>query len=825
MQEEISFGTWLRKQRRALDLSQQALAQKVGCAKVTLRRIEAGTLKPSKELASILLEQLGIAKTALPQWISFARGLSGFPLQPISASNKPITNRPALLTTFIGRRKEQSDIIKLITKHRLITLTGPGGVGKTRLSLKVIEQILSKYPDGVWLVELAPILDPLLVPRTTAMAIGLRDEPQRPVIDMLCDYLRYKKMVLVLDNCEHLVDACARMVDRILHATPDMRILATSREALGIEGEVIYPIPSLELPDMSNLPSLEILSQYEAVKLFIHRAAFAVPTFTVTNANAPALAQVCHQLDGIPLAIELAAAKIRVLSVEQIAKRLNDRFRLLTGGSRMVLERHQTLRATIDWSYNLLSAAEQALLQKLSVFVGGWTLEAAEEVGAGGLIKSEDVLHLLEQLINKSVVIVEEVGHESRYHMLETIRQYANEKLVESGESGSLRDQHLEYFRALAEQAKPHLISAQQSVWLDRLETELDNIRAALRWAQEGGSVAAGMHLVVDLLLYWFFRVYFRESALALENLLAKPLPVDQIQLLAQAHQVAGWLEIYTGDPAVVLAHAQESERLSLQLGSAGRADLARARNLLIDIQLDHEHDPIRALETIKENLKLLQEVGDLWEMAQAIGAMGNALRQTGDLAGARQAIEQSMVLFRKCGDQVRACQGNTALALFALNEDNYEEARTRCEANLSFYRRASVILGIVEQLWILGATAIREGNYASAKAFYTECLLFDQQIGRPTSQLAECLIGFAGIANAKKHFERSARLLGAAETQIEARKSIPLENFDKKEFERLAATLREKLGDAKFDAGVLEGRGMTMEQAIDLALKPVEER
>ena len=382
---------------------------------------------------------------------------------PLRTLDNLPNNLPTQLTSFVGREKELADVRRLLQNTRLLTLIGPGGTGKTRLSIQAPSDMLDQYPDGVWFAELAPILDPLLVPRTTAMALGLRDEPQRPVIDMLCDYLREKQMLIILDNCEHLVDTCAMVADRILRAAPDTQILASSREALGIGGEVTYRVPSLELPDIAHLPPVDSLSQYEAVKLFIDRATSAVPTFTVTKDNAPALAQVCHHLDGIPLAIELAAAKIRVLSVNQIAKRLGDRFRLLTGGSRTVLERHQTLRAAIDWSYNLLLPAEQVLFQRLSVFVGGWTLEAAEAVCAIESLKSEEVVNLLEQLINKSLIITEEVEHESRYHMLETIRQYADEKLVESGERETIRERHLDYYMQLAEDLEDRMKTAGQT--------------------------------------------------------------------------------------------------------------------------------------------------------------------------------------------------------------------------------------------------------------------------------------------------------------------------------------------------------------------------
>jgi len=375
-------------------------------------------------------------------------------------------NLPTQLTSFVGREKELADVKRLLSDTHMLTLIGPGGTGKTRLSIQAANDVLSQYPDGVWMVDLAPILDPLLVPRTTAITIGLRHEPQRPVIDMLCDYLSKKKMLIILDNCEHLVDACAQMSNRILRAAPEVQILASSREALGISGEVTYRVPSLGLPDVDHLPPLDALSQYEAVKLFIDRATSAIPDFKVTNENAPALAQICYRLDGIPLAIELAAAKIRVLGVEQIAKRLDDRFKLLTGGSRTAMERHQTLRATVDWSYNLLPPEEQALFRRLAVFRDGWTLEAAESICGGesgsSSVGNDDVLDLLEQLINKSLVVTKDEGGTSRYRMLETIRQYANEKLVDSDESEVLREKHLEFFMNLAETAEPHLIRHEQ---------------------------------------------------------------------------------------------------------------------------------------------------------------------------------------------------------------------------------------------------------------------------------------------------------------------------------------------------------------------------
>ncbi len=509
-------------------------------------------------------------------------------------------NLPMQLTSFIGREREINELKKLIAKTRLLTLTGVGGTGKTRLALQVSADVVEDFEDGVWLVELAPLSDSALVPQAVASMLGLQEPMGRAVLDILKDYLLRKNLLLVLDNCEHLIEACAQLADALLHVAPHLNILATSREALGIAGESTYHVRSLSLPDTPQ-PSPDILSQYDAVSLFIDRAVAVQPNFQVTNENAPSVAQVCTRLDGIPLAIELATARVKGLNVEQIAVRLNDRFRLLTSGSRTVLPRQRTLQATIDWSYKLLSEEERVLIRRLSVFAGGWTLEAAERVCANEELGSDQILDLLLRLVDKSLVVADMDANEPRYQMLETIRQYAQEKLDEAGESSLARDRHLIYFRRLAEQAKPQLISSQQLVWLDRLEIELDNIRAALSWAQEGGAVEVGLHLATDLEMFWLYRVYFREPALALENLMTKALPADQIQVVAKAHNVAGSLEMFLGHHVAGHVHAQESERLCLLLGPTSKVYLAEARNLLIYTDVNIEHDPIRTRQRYEE--------------------------------------------------------------------------------------------------------------------------------------------------------------------------------------------------------------------------------
>ena len=542
-------------------------------------------------------------------------------------------NLTVQLTSFVGREKELADVKRLLSDTHMLTLIGPGGTGKTRLSIRAARDMLNEYPDGIWLIDLAPILDPNLVPRTTAVTIGLREEPQRPVIDMLCDYLSTKKMLIILDNCEHLVDACANMAERILRTATNVRILASSREALGVAGEVTYRVPSLALPDKDHLPSLETLNQYEAVKLFIDRAISAQPTFAVTNENAPSLAQICHRLDGIPLAIELAAAKIRVLSLEQIAKRLDDRFRLLTGGRRTALERHKTLRAAVDWSYNLLPPEEQTLFRRLSVFVGGRTLEAAESVCAdesgSGMVAGEDVLNLLEQLINKSLVITEEEHRESRYRMLETMRQYASEKLVESGESDTFHDRHLSYFVELAESAEPHLRRTEQLEWFSLLDAEHENLRAALDWSLDAPSSVPGLRLAGALGPYWEVREHFKEGINWLESLLKKEETAESSgELEARGKALLRIVELMdaTDDTEHMLPVAEEAFKIyenktDSHYKALAYALLGLATGRIYSDPNGNEH--IHAIHLLEQSRELFKKLNDVWGQAFAIEYLG----------------------------------------------------------------------------------------------------------------------------------------------------------------------------------------------------------
>jgi predicted ATPase/TolA-binding protein len=825
---------------------------------------------------------------------------------PLQSLTEIPNNLPTQLTSFVGREKELAEVKRLLQDAHILTLIGPGGTGKTRLSIQSANESLTSYSDGVWLVELAPILDPLLVPRTTAIAIGLREEPQRPVIDMLCDYLREKKILILLDNCEHLVDACAQMANKILQAAPHVRILASSREALGIAGEVTYRVPSLGLPDVNHLPSFETLNQYEAVKLFIDRAVAAVSTFTVTNDNAPHLAQICHRLDGIPLAIELAAAKIRVLNVEQISKRLDDRFRLLTGGSRTALERHQTLRAAIDWSYNLLPPNEQVLFRRLSVFVGGWTLEGAESVcgevsitlsESSSVLQSDDVLNLLEQLINKSLVIKDETQSESRYRMLETMRQYANEKLVESGKSDVLRDNHLDYFLNLAETAAPHLIQTEQLEWLAQLDADYENLRAALEWALSKETAESSLRLCAALGRYWFIRTFLLEGSKWLKNALSKTTQnstlaekAARVKALYEDAELANQLD----DFEHMKTSAEQSFTLAQEVSDKRDTAIARyeAASVLYRCD-DYEkalplleqcyaefreiNDPywqlnaykwlsqilarqgrLKYSERVMQTLELARKGGERLNLAEALFEYGGWLYRLNRFDEAIKYVEEADALFKQIGSKLNIT--SFAFAEFAWLNGNYKEAE-------SYYMEMQARFGLIGEknmrsgmiAW-LGLLAMEQGNLEKAQAYFEEALATEREIDNK-AYMARSLAGLGinfylqgNIEKCRQNFKegifvvkpleiytkRYVLFLTVKYLDIQKLESIvyilgaldnsqkddenPIEPFNKRYYNHAEARTREKLGDVAFKSAFAEGQKMSLDEALDLALKTVEE-
>jgi predicted ATPase/DNA-binding SARP family transcriptional activator len=480
------------------------------------RRVEAVT--HYEKLRKILKDELDIEPSESTRLL-LEQARSGTVQETSSPSHVPTrtNNFPAQLTSFIGRHKEIAALLHLLAENRLVTLTGSGGTGKSRLALHLAAKLLDRFPDGAWLVELAPLADPVFVPKAIIASLGLLELPNKHPVDILVDFLSTRRLLLILDNCEHLLDTCASLSDKLLRDCPELTILATSREILGISGEAPYRVPPMALPDAHQLPALEALSEMDAVHLFVERAQLVLPDFELNEGNATAVVQVVTRLDGIPLAIELAASRLRLLGIDQVAQRLNDAFRLLTGGSRTALPRHQTLRASIDWSYNLLSEKERILLRRLSVFSGSWRLQAAEAIcadapGPSQIIDPEDILDLLSELVDKSLVNAEqETAGRMRYRMLETIHQYAHEKLVDEKEAEALRSRHLGYYLELAKTLEPKLRGREQVATLEQVGRELDNVRLALEWGLQT-DVEAELRLASALKWFWHIRFHWSED-------------------------------------------------------------------------------------------------------------------------------------------------------------------------------------------------------------------------------------------------------------------------------------------------------------------------
>ena len=643
-------------------------------------------------------------------------------------------NLPIQLSSFVGRERELAQVKQMMTTSRLVTLVGAGGCGKTRLALRVAGELLAEYPDGVWLVELEALSDPALIVQKASSALRLGEESSRPQLDRLIDFLRTKHLLLVLDNCEHVISACAQLAETILRACPTVWILATSRETLSIAGEGTFGVSSLSVPDPSRLPpggEVEDLASdllaYEAVQLFVERAAAVQPNFRLTNAVAPAVAQICHRLDGIPLAIELAAARMKALSVDQIAARLDDRFQLLTGGSRTALPRHQTLQALIDWSYDLLADAERALLDRLSVFAGGWTLEAAETVCAGNRVQAADVLDWLTRLVDKSLVLVEEQNGEARYRMLDTIQQYAREKLLRSGDVARVRARHLDFYVRVAEEAEPYLRSEDQLWWLNRLEAESYNARAALGWAQASGEMESGLRLAGALFLFWLLRGYADEGRRWLEGTLMLTGRPAHGPVRAKALRAAGFLAVSQGDGAAGRSQLDEGLTLFREAGDqAGISDSLLGLGRAAYFQGDYA----TARSLFEESLSVGRAAGYPWGSAQALYRLGMVLLIQGDYAQARTYFEESVAIFRKLGDRWGLSYSLTALGEEALRRGDYAIARSVLEESYSVFQELGSKSGTAMALSELGWLALSQGDYLAARSRFEESLALRRVTG-----------------------------------------------------------------------------------------------
>ncbi len=687
-------------------------------------------------------------------------------------------NLPISPSSFVGRERELVEVKRALAMTKLLTLTGAGGSGKTRLALAVAEDLVGAYPDGVWLVELAPLSEGALVPKTVAEALQVSEQAERPIADTLVDAMRNKEALILLDNCEHVVDACAGLVETLLGSCPRLRILATSREPLSIAGEANRLVPSLSLPDPERSPTVEELAGYESARLFVERALRRSSDFVLTPENAGAVAEICRQLDGIPLAIELAAARVGSLGVKQISERLSDSLRLLTGGSRTATLRQRTLRGALDWGYELLEEPEKRLFCRASVFAGGWTLEAAEVVGAGEGIEEGDVLDLVSRLVEKSLVVAGATpGGALRYRMLEPVRQYGRVRLRESGEMEAARRRHAAWYLALAEEAEPKLVGAEQAGWMEYLETEHDNLRAALERFLEEGEAEKGLRLAGALGEFWRVRGHLGEGLRWLEAALANGEEAPHARVKALVH--AGWIAWVRADFGRSMTFSEEALELSRKLG-----DKAGAATALFNLGMVAIYDQMRAEE-------------------------------------ARALFEESLALRRELGDEAGASRALQRLGLISVVQQDFGRAAALYEESLMLARKAGDKVVVAISLWVGTLAHLGLGDHRLARELAEEGFDLARQTGH-AHITALILHVLAALAGSQGRPARSARLWGAAETLRETI-GVALGPAERYHYGPYIAAAREGLDEVTWEAALAEGRAMATERAVEYALSEKE--
>ena len=713
-------------------------------------------------------------------------GLLGTPLPTASPkpSPNPKHNLPLQVTRFFGRETEIAQLQERLGEYRLVTLTGSGGVGKSRLSLQVAEAMLDDFADGVWFVGLAPLTDPELVPQQVAASLGLRDEPGRPILDSLTDFLRPRQVLLVLDNCEHLLDACARLAEALLHVCPRLKILASSREPLSVAGEAVFAVPSLPFPDSGQALSPEQLNDYAAVRLFVDRAHLVLPDYRVAAHNAASVARICQRLDGIPLALELAAARLRLLNTETLTAQLDDVFRVLTSGSRTALPRHQTLRATVEWSYQLLSEAERLLLQRLSVFAGGCTLEAAEAVCSGDGLEASEIMDRLAALVDKSMVIAErQPGEEARYRLLEMVRQYAQEKLEAARERAGLHTRHRDYFLAFTETRALKLQTSERFIWEPKLVAELDNVRQALEWSfSDLSEVEAGPRLLIAMR----FVVGFRHQEALDWYLRSLALCQSRADISASLHvELLGNASALTAmnDPQTAVALSKQAIEISRSLGPEGKETLMWRLKTLAHCYFADADEADRAVALLAEAESILQALGPT-HYAPEEGLRVKAIfsyeraalaRRQGRYRDAKQHASESIRLYEESGSHSFAARAHTEMGIACLHLGEYREARERFLVALILNREIQGWEVAYNLRW-LAAVDIGEGNLEQALEYGQESMREADKI--PDRNIIASNLGLLAAISAKQGQSiRAACLAGASAAMWARQKRKPWED------------------------------------------------
>jgi predicted ATPase/class 3 adenylate cyclase len=792
-------------------------------------------LPPDARLRDLGRHRLKDLARAQPLYQVVAPGLPAeFP--PLRSLDARAHNLPVQLTTFVGREREIGDVKEFLTSARLVTLTGTGGAGKTRLALQVAAEVLPDFADGVWFAELAPLTDPTLIPQAVASILEVREEDRRSLADALDDFLRAKSLLLILDNCEHLAAACADFTAALLRHCPSLRVLATSREPLGIPGELTYPVPPLSLPDVERPPAPEDLMRFEAVRLFTERAAFSHPGFRVTFANAAAVSQIARRLDGIPLAIELAAARVKALSVEQIAARLDDRFRLLTGTGRGTLPHHQTLKATLDWSYSLLTEGERILLRRLAVFAGGFDLDAAETVCIDQDLPAADVLDLLTRLVDRSLVLFEEHDGAGRYRLLETVRQYALDRLLEAGEHDSWRSRHQDYYDAWSEARRKAIEEAEGGIEIHfaAFALEHDNLRAALQWSWTSHQPTVTLRLAAAMGGFWDRTVYIKEGRSWLEAGITGAGERAPADLRARAYFYAGTLAWHQGDYEQARAHMERSVSLSRPLEahvwvSMGlsflgaiayrQGEYARAAALLDESQtlsrqagrrsdlafslylrsvvarLQGEYDRAEALGT--EALSMSRAINHGRRQRTALDNLGLIARNRGDLGRAEAYCTEALALARRLPDRFGISAFLNSLALIACDRGEWKHARNQVDEGLTVAREMGNRAAVARALNILGRIELHEQHEDRALALHRDALTVFRELGEPLG-IAQSLERLSIVAGARRQYE-TATQLSAAAAQLRERMGSSMPPVDRSEYEEMLGTIRGALGEERF--------------------------
>jgi predicted ATPase/class 3 adenylate cyclase len=770
---------------------------------------------------------------------------------PLNTLDARPNNLPVQLTRFIGREKEMRDIKDLLSNSRLLTLLGPGGTGKTRLTLQTGADMIDEFANGVWLVELASVSDPVYVEAEIASVFSLNSDGKKELIDIIRDFMREKELLIILDNCEHLIAECAKVSEQLLQFCSKLKILTSSREPLHISGEATYRIPSLSLPDSNKNYTNEELSQYESVQLFIDRALSVNPDFKVTNQNAPALAQLCHDIDGIPLAIELAAARIRVLSVEKILERLSDRFRLLTGGKRTTLPRHQTLRALIDWSYDLLSDYEKLLLQRLSVFCGGWTLEAAEFVCQGEPLDEFEILDLLSNLLDKSLVKASETHTDLRYNMLETIHKYAEEKLSDE-EKFILRRKMSEYYYRFIEDSEIKLTGSEQREWLNRINSDYENIREVIRWTMDNEPEYM-LSVAVALGKYWELRSYFSEGLGFLIKGLEKSETADNL-LKARVYYWSGFYLSFLAKYSESKKYFEDS--LLLFIGENNKEGEAKTIMGLASIALfEGNYEKMESMT--KESLALSKELNNKSLIASNLRALAVGQMQQSKHEESRKNYEESLSIFRELEDQVQLAKIIGNLGALEYLSGNYDKAIELMEESLNLRYELGDRHGIALSLSNLGSAHSMKYDFEKSENALYKSIDILKEIGDRRLYVTP-LNTLGNIANEKKEYERAIKLFnesiviaseigekyyfmkgieGLANSYIGMNDNIKgclfsakyitmmkslntnLTAFETDRMKEITEDLRKNLNETDFESYWRQGENLTTDEAVELAL------